>query len=95
MALHGTQFIVTLAPAPHLDGAMQIVGKVVSGLGSVRAMADFPSTDEDSIPLKEIRIGLCGVLGGGGLEGALSGAERALPLNKILNLLCKCRPYLR
>lgn len=71
MALQGTQFIVTLGPAPHLDGAWQIVGKVVSGLASVREMAALPSTDDTCAPLKPISVGLCGVLGGGGLEGAL------------------------
>lgn len=71
MALHGTQFLVTLGPAPHLDGAWQIVGKVVSGLAAVRELAALPCTDDTCAPLRPVAIGLCGVLGGGGLEGAL------------------------
>lgn len=71
MALQGTQFIVTLAPSPHLDNAWQIVGKVMSGLQTVREMAEQPCDDETCAPHRSITIGLCGVLGGGGLEGAL------------------------
>ena len=47
------------------------MGRVLAGMGTVSKMAAMPS-DEQGRPEAPLRIGLCGVLVGGGLERALS-----------------------
>lgn len=89
MSLQGSQFVITLAPAPHLDGNWQIVGRVLSGLDSVRTIAAMPA-DDDLEPEKRITIAMCGVLGGGGLERALDVAvEMRLLQRQTLSTIAK------
>lgn len=41
----GSQFFVTLAPAPHLDGSCTVVGRVIHGLDAVARVAERPLDD--------------------------------------------------
>ncbi|ATY60377.1 peptidyl prolyl cis-trans isomerase [Cordyceps militaris] len=52
---NGSQFFVTLAPAPWLDGKHTIFGRVTRGMATVRRMGLVPTGAEDR-PLEDVRI---------------------------------------
>ncbi|KAI0475953.1 cyclophilin-like domain-containing protein [Xylariaceae sp. FL0804] len=70
---NGSQFFVTLAPAPWLDGRHAVFGRVRAGLGVVRRLG-LVRTGPDDRPLENVRIVRARVLdageGGEGGEGA-------------------------
>lgn len=52
---NGSQFFITLAPTPWLDGKHTIFGRVKSGLRVVQRMG-LLKTDREDRPQEEIRI---------------------------------------
>ncbi|KAI0886251.1 cyclophilin-like domain-containing protein [Annulohypoxylon maeteangense] len=52
---NGSQFFMTLAPTPWLDGKHTIFGRVKSGLSVLKRMG-MVKTDEDDRPLDEVKI---------------------------------------
>ena len=52
---NGSQFFITLAPTPWLDGKHTIFGRVKSGLGVLRRMG-LVRTGPDDRPLEEVKI---------------------------------------
>lgn len=57
----GSQYYITLAPAPHLDGAYAIFGKVIQGLDTVLAIGQVP-VDVNNRPLTPVTIDTLRVL---------------------------------
>jgi len=52
---NGSQFFLTLAPTPWLDGKHTIFGRVKTGLGVVRRMG-MVKTDADDRPAEALKI---------------------------------------
>ena len=52
---NGSQFFITLAPTPWLDGKHTIFGRVKSGLRIVQRMG-LVKTDQGDRPLEEVKI---------------------------------------
>lgn len=64
---NGSQFFITLAPAPWLDGKHTVFGRVKSGMGVVRRLG-LVKTDADDRPLEDIKILRARVVEEGGDE---------------------------
>lgn len=52
---NGSQFFVTLAPTPWLDGKHTIFGRVKAGMGCVKRMG-LVKTGADDVPFEEVKI---------------------------------------
>ena len=52
---NGSQFFITLAPTPHLDGKHTVFGRVKEGLKVVRQMG-LVKTDAQDRPVKDVKI---------------------------------------
>jgi peptidyl-prolyl cis-trans isomerase-like 3 len=52
---NGSQFFITYAPAPHLDGESTVVGRVIGGEDTLKAM-EAAEVGKKSRPLVDIRI---------------------------------------
>ncbi|EQL00482.1 Peptidyl-prolyl cis-trans isomerase, cyclophilin-type [Ophiocordyceps sinensis CO18] len=52
---NGSQFFLTLAPTPWLDGKQTIFGRVSKGLGTLKRMGLVPTGAEDR-PVQEVKI---------------------------------------
>jgi peptidyl-prolyl cis-trans isomerase A (cyclophilin A) len=57
---NGSQFFITVAPTPWLNGKHTIFGEVVSGQDVVDAVSKVPRDDQDKplTPVKIIRISI-------------------------------------
>ncbi|KAK3155354.1 hypothetical protein QOZ80_2BG0202140 [Eleusine coracana subsp. coracana] len=66
---NGSQFFITTTRTPHLDGKHVVFGKVIKGLGVIRAMEHIPVGEADDRPTADIVIADCGELPEGASDG--------------------------
>ncbi len=52
---NGSQFFITLAPSPHLDGKYTVWGKLVNGINVLKKIGSV-ETDGNDKPVKDVRI---------------------------------------
>jgi len=52
---NGSQFFITLAPTPHLDGKHTIFGRIKEGMRIVRQMG-LVKTDAQDRPVNDVKI---------------------------------------
>ncbi|CAG8704382.1 15634_t:CDS:2, partial [Acaulospora colombiana] len=81
---NSSQFFITLAPSPHLNGKHVVFGKVVRGIEVVKAIEGVP-TDAKDVPLKKIELVNCGSDspgrgGGDGIDPLLQETEEEYDL---------------
>ena len=54
-----SQFFITVAPCPHLDGQNCVFGRVISGMDAIKRLSQV-SVDEDDCPTTPCIISDCG-----------------------------------
>jgi peptidyl-prolyl cis-trans isomerase-like 1 len=53
---NGSQFFITLAPTPWLDGKHSVFGRISDGMSVIQRLGSVPTSSNQDRPLSDVKI---------------------------------------
>lgn len=88
---NGSQFFITLAPEPHLDGLHNVFGKVIEGMENVQTIGDV-ETDANATPTTDVSINTVTILRVGEAAQAFNPRLYLFPIMSAADIQLRHQP---